>query len=83
MQYVNECMRRQPSYANPNHEVPMELSTGSFRTDILRQWGSVCYVHDEKAKGFKVKARKAYFLGLAPLHADGVYKVIMCDSKRI
>ena len=83
MQYVNECMRRQPSYANPNHEAPMLLSTGSVRTDILRQWGSVCYVHDEKASGFKVKARKAYFLGLSPLHADGVYKVLMCDSKRI
>ena len=61
----------------------MFVSTGTARTDVLRPWGCVCYVHDEKAKGFKVKARKGYLLGLSAHHAEGVYDVYMDDSHRI
>ena len=77
--YANENIRRRPSYANDYHAVPMVLSTGSARTDILKSWGSVCYVHDEKAKGFTVKGRKGCMIGLSQSHTDGVYDVYMCD----
>ena len=51
----------------------MVLSTGRARADILKPWGSVVYVHAEKAKGFTVKGKKGYMLGLSRLHANGVY----------
>ena len=83
MIYANESIRRRPSYANDNHAVPMVLSTGRACADILKPWGSVVYVHDEKAKGFTVKGRKGYMIGLSRLHADGIYDIYMCDTKRI
>ena len=50
------------------------------RTDHLRPWGCVCYVHEESTRSFGAKARKAYLLGLSDNHADGVYEVLMADT---
>ena len=84
MVYANECLRRRPSEANPNNAVPYERSTGrKVNTKQLRPWGCVVYVHDDDAKGFTLKARKGYLLGLSQWHADGVYDILMADTKRV
>jgi len=85
MDYANECVARRPCRANPDNQVPGAMFRGvkTVRTDHLRQWGCVVYVHDDDAKGFQVKAKKGYLIGSARWHADGVYDVYMVDTKRV
>ena len=81
LRYCNQQLRRRPSTANVDNAVPYELSQGRpARTDHLRPWGCVCYVHNESTGSFGVKARKAYLLGLSECHADGVFDVLMADT---
>ena len=82
MRYANQQIRRRPSRANDANAVPYTLSHDGEapRTDHLRPWGCVCYVHEESTRSFGAKARKAYLLGLSDNHADGVYEVLMADT---
>ena len=84
MEYANYSVVRRPSSANEQHAVPQSKFDGfKCRDDHLRQWGSVAYVHDDDASGFKVKARKGYLVGASKWHADGVFDIVMDDTKRV
>jgi len=87
MCWANEQLVRRPSKANSDRQVPLDKylqrEPSMKHTAHLRTWGSVCYVHEQGAKGFQVKAKKGNLLGQSPNHAEGVYAIYMPDTKAI
>lgn len=88
MKYANEQMRWRPLKANPDHEVPRYRFRGTpgnnkHDTSYFRRWGCVAYVHDNKAKGVNVRAKKGFLVGISDYHAKGVYSVYMPETQKI